>query len=59
LADYISQVPFLDLKGSFKDAILAYGLFAYKCSATYFLDIHLPRLKGIGFFENRYRIPLR
>ena len=23
LADYISQVPFLELKGSFKDAILA------------------------------------
>ena len=23
LADYISQVPFLDMQGSFKDAILA------------------------------------
>ena len=27
LADYISQVPFLDLQGSFKDAILATEFF--------------------------------
>ena len=51
LADYISQVPFLELKGSFKDAILATEYLRDNHTDLIFLDIHLPKLKGMAFLK--------
>ena len=51
LADYISQVPFLDLSGTFKDAILATDYLRENSIDLIFLDIHLPKLKGMAFLK--------
>jgi two-component system LytT family response regulator len=51
LVDYISQVPFLDLQGSFKDAILATEFLRDHSVDLIFLDIHLPKLKGMAFLK--------
>ena len=51
LADYISQVPFLNLQGKFKDAILAAEYLRDHKTDLIFLDIHLPRLKGMNFLR--------
>jgi two-component system, LytTR family, response regulator len=51
LSDYILQVPFLDLKGSFKDAILATDFLRHNSVDLIFLDIHLPKLKGMAFLK--------
>lgn len=51
LADYISQVPFLDLQGTFKDAILASDFLRDNPVDLMFLDIHLPKLKGMAFLK--------
>ena len=51
LADYISQVPFLELQGSFKDAILATDWLRHNSTELIFLDIHLPKLKGMAFLK--------
>lgn len=51
LADYVSQVPFLDLKGIFKDAILATDFLRDHTVDLIFLDIHLPKLKGMAFLK--------
>jgi two-component system LytT family response regulator len=51
LADYVSQVPFLQLEGSFKDAILATEYLRDNTVDLIFLDIHLPKLKGMAFLK--------
>ena len=51
LADYVAQVPFLQLEGSFKDAILATEWLRTNEAQLMFLDIHLPKLKGIAFLK--------
>lgn len=51
LKDYIAQVPFLDLQGSFKDAILATEFLRNHPIELIFLDIHLPKLKGMAFLK--------
>jgi len=51
LSDYISQVPFLELQGSFKDAILATDYLRDNSTDLMFLDIHLPKLKGMAFLK--------
>jgi len=51
LSDYISQVPFLELKGIFKDAILATDFLRENHPDLIFLDIHLPKLKGMAFLK--------
>jgi two-component system, LytTR family, response regulator len=51
LADYISQVPFLELQGTFKDAILATEFLHNHTVDLIFLDIHLPKLKGMAFLK--------
>jgi len=51
LTDYISQVPFLELHGSFKDAILATDYLRGNVVDLIFLDIHLPKLKGMAFLK--------
>jgi two-component system LytT family response regulator len=51
LTDYIRQVPFLELQGSFKDAILATDFLRSHSTDLIFLDIHLPKLKGMAFLR--------
>ncbi len=57
LADYISQVPFLKLLGTFKDAILATEWLRDHEVDLMFLDIHLPKLKGMAFLKTLTRPP--
>lgn len=51
LVDYIQQVPFLSLQATFKDAILATDYLRDNATDLIFLDIHLPRLKGLQFLK--------
>ena len=51
LEDYITQVPFLQLEGVFKDAILATDYLRNHEADLIFLDIHLPKLKGMAFLK--------
>src|ERR1700710_2772758 len=51
LSDYVLQVPFLELQGTFKDAILATDFLRYNSTDLIFLDIHLPKLKGMAFLK--------
>src|SRR5258708_2530916 len=51
LADYVSQVPFLELQETFKDAILATDWLRHNNTGLIFLDIHLPKLKGMAFLK--------
>lgn len=51
LIDYVSQVPFLELKETFKDAILATEFLRENKVDLIFLDIHLPKLKGMAFLK--------
>ena len=51
IADYISQVPFLDLQATFKDAMLATEYLRDHTTDLIFLDIHLPKLKGMAFLK--------
>jgi DNA-binding LytR/AlgR family response regulator len=51
LSEYVSQVPFLELQGTFKDAILATDFLRSNRIDLMFLDIHLPKLKGMAFLK--------
>src|SRR4249919_3535730 len=51
LSDYVSQTPFLELQGTFKDAILATDWLRHNDTDLIFLDIHLPKLKGMAFLK--------
>src|SRR5882762_2634948 len=57
LTDYIGQTPFLELQGSFKDAILAAEFLRTATPDCMFLDIHLPRLKGMAFLRTLAQPP--
>ncbi len=57
LSDYVSQVPFLVLQGSFKDAILATEYLRNHHVDLMFLDIHLPKLKGMAFLKTLLNPP--
>jgi two-component system, LytTR family, response regulator len=57
LTDYISQVPFLELMGIFKDAILATDWLRQNETDLIFLDIHLPKLKGMAFLKTLIEPP--
>ncbi|MBS1666308.1 MAG: response regulator transcription factor [Bacteroidetes bacterium] len=57
LADYVAQVPFLQLEGSFKDAILATEWLRTNEVQLMFLDIHLPKLKGMVFLKTLVKQP--
>lgn len=51
LQDYIQQVPFLLLKGICIDAIFALEALQQQKIDLVFLDIHLPKLKGLDFIK--------
>jgi len=57
LSDYISQVPFLELQSTFKDAILATDYLRHNYIDLIFLDIHLPKLKGMAFLKTLTQPP--
>ncbi len=57
LSDYILQVPFLELQGTFKDAILATEYLRDHHTDLIFLDIHLPKLKGMAFLKTLIHPP--
>jgi len=57
LSDYISQVPFLELQATFKDAILATDWLRHNNTDLIFLDIHLPKLKGMAFLKTLLHPP--
>ena len=57
LSDYILQVPFLELQGSFRDAIRATDFLRFNHTDLIFLDIHLPRLKGMAFLKTLTKPP--
>lgn len=51
LSEYIADTPFLQLQGIFKDAILATEYLRENSVNLIFLDIHLPKLKGMAFLK--------
>jgi two-component system LytT family response regulator len=51
LTEYIREVPFLEFMGVFKDAIVATDFLRDNTVDLIFLDIHLPRLKGMAFLK--------
>lgn len=57
LQDYISQVPFLHSTGACEDAIFAMEVLQKEKVDLIFLDIHLPRLKGLDFIKTLNRRP--
>lgn len=52
LKDYIQQIPFLQLKGICNDAIYALETLQKEPIDLIFLDIHLPKLKGLDFLRS-------
>jgi len=57
LTDYMAQVPFLQLQGTFKDALLATDYLRDNAVDLIFLDIHLPKLKGMAFLKTLTQPP--
>ena len=57
LADYIADVPFLELLATFKDAIAATDYLRHSTVDLIFLDIHLPKLKGMSFLKTLVNPP--
>ncbi len=51
LSDYIGQIPFLRLEKIFRDAIDATEWLHNNQVELIFLDIHLPKLKGMAFLK--------
>ncbi len=51
LKDYIQQVPYLKLGGIFKDAVSANEYLNENKTDLMFLDIHLPKIKGMAFLK--------
>jgi len=51
LQDYVGQIPFLELKSLCTDAMYAMEALKKNRIDVIFLDIHLPRLKGLDFLE--------
>lgn len=51
LSDYISEVPHLELVAICEDAIYASSLLKQEKIDLLFLDIHLPKLKGLDFLK--------
>ncbi len=57
LSDYIAEAGFLDLQMSFKNAILATEWLRENNVDLIFLDIHLPKLKGMAFLKTLIHPP--
>lgn len=57
LEGYISRIPFLELQGSFEDAIIAMDHLREQTIDLMFLDIHLPEIKGLTFLRTLAKPP--
>jgi DNA-binding LytR/AlgR family response regulator len=57
LEDYINQVPFLQLIAKCNDAIYALEMLQKEKIDLFFLDIHLPKIKGIDFIKTLSNSP--
>ena len=57
LEDYINQVLFLELKAKCADAIYALEILQKQTIDLIFLDIHLPKLKGLDFIKTLQHPP--
>src|SRR5690348_16852362 len=51
IKDYVMQVPFLQLTGICTDALYAMDFLQKENIDLVFLDIHLPKLKGLDFIK--------
>ncbi len=51
MEDFIAQVPFLELESVCNDALCAMQVLKEKPIDLMFLDIHLPKLKGLDFLS--------
>lgn len=52
IRDYVQQIDFLELRGVCTDAIYALGKMQEESIDVIFLDIHLPRIKGLDFLKS-------
>lgn len=57
LSDYINDVPHLALMGICEDAIYASSFLKEQAVDLIFLDIHLPKLKGLDFLKTLIHPP--
>lgn len=57
LMDYIAQVPFLELVHTYPDALYALEGLKTHMVDVIFLDIHLPKLKGLDFLKTLQQSP--
>lgn len=57
LTDYINQIPFLELKSTCSDALYALEVLQAQRIDLLFLDIHLPKLKGLDFIRTLKSLP--
>ena len=57
LSDYVQQVPCLELCQSFKEALSAGSYLQNEKTELIFLDIHLPKLKGLSFLRTLQNPP--
>ncbi len=57
LEDYINQVPFLQLVAKCNDAIYALEMLQKEKIDLIFLDIHLPKIKGVDFIKTLSNSP--
>lgn len=57
LQDYIAQIPYLKLEGICTDALFALDTLKEKKIDLMFLDIHLPKLKGLDFLKTLDHVP--
>jgi DNA-binding LytR/AlgR family response regulator len=57
IEDYVRMVPFLELAGICKDAICAATLLQETPVQLLFLDIHLPKIKGLAFLRTLAQPP--
>lgn len=57
LVDYIGQVPFLELVDTYPDALYALEGLKRHSVDVLFLDIHLPKLKGLDFLKTLSQRP--
>lgn len=51
LQDYIAQIPFLELKQIYADALTALEFLKNEKTDVIFIDIHLPKLNGLDFIK--------